>query len=371
MTDKEWELRKKTRQEEIVAVSEALKILSGDEAHDTFTRTFNPALLQERSESSRLRGFGQRALAFLDGAARKIGSPRLAALAVGAQLDPFARVREAIDKMIKMLMDEKADEIKHRDFCVEEFNKNEMQVDKKTAKHGDVLKEIEQLENEIQTLTDELAALNKEIAEMSLQLKHAGEDREQQNKEFQVTLADQRETLKIVNAALVVLQEYYQKKAPKISFAQQQVGRDDPEPPAGFSAYKDSEFSGPVMKMMGKIIADAKDLERQCLRDEEDAQKSYEDFVKDTNAAIEAKKKTVVDKTELKAQKEATLHEEKHPEREALELDLEQLGNYKGQLHESCDFVLKNFDLRQEKRDEEIQALREAKAILAGADYKP
>merc|ERR1719191_177404 len=41
MTDAEWEERQKSRQEERQACSEALAILSSDDAHDTFTRTFN------------------------------------------------------------------------------------------------------------------------------------------------------------------------------------------------------------------------------------------------------------------------------------------------------------------------------------------
>merc|ERR1712228_1132750 len=49
MTDKEWEERQKTRQLEMEAVSKAISILSGDDAHDLFTRTFNPALLQEEA----------------------------------------------------------------------------------------------------------------------------------------------------------------------------------------------------------------------------------------------------------------------------------------------------------------------------------
>merc|ERR1712050_390060 len=55
MTDKEWEERQKTRQLEMEAVSKALAILSGDDAQDLFTRTFNPALLQADSslQSSR------------------------------------------------------------------------------------------------------------------------------------------------------------------------------------------------------------------------------------------------------------------------------------------------------------------------------
>merc|ERR1711935_818756 len=56
MTDKEWEERQKTRQWEMEAVSKALSVLSGDDAHDLFTKTFNPALLQvDRQDSRRAR----------------------------------------------------------------------------------------------------------------------------------------------------------------------------------------------------------------------------------------------------------------------------------------------------------------------------
>merc|ERR1719152_798754 len=37
----EWEERQKARAEELEGCSEALSILSSDDAHDTFTRTFN------------------------------------------------------------------------------------------------------------------------------------------------------------------------------------------------------------------------------------------------------------------------------------------------------------------------------------------
>merc|ERR1719236_226377 len=49
MTDQEWEERQKTRQEEIEAVSKALAVLSSDDAHDLFTKTFNPALLEKKN----------------------------------------------------------------------------------------------------------------------------------------------------------------------------------------------------------------------------------------------------------------------------------------------------------------------------------
>merc|ERR1712084_164262 len=46
MTDGEWEERQKTRQLEMEACSKALAVLSSDDAHDLFTKTFNPAFVQ-------------------------------------------------------------------------------------------------------------------------------------------------------------------------------------------------------------------------------------------------------------------------------------------------------------------------------------
>merc|ERR1712187_147990 len=118
VTDKEWEERQKTRQLEMEAVSKALAILSGDDAHDLFTRTFNPALLQESSSLDVSRR--NAASKVLKAIADKHNNPKLATLAYKVRLDAFTRVKKAIDDMIAQLLKEKEDEIKHKDFCVDE-----------------------------------------------------------------------------------------------------------------------------------------------------------------------------------------------------------------------------------------------------------
>merc|ERR1711948_32007 len=305
MTDKEWEERQKTRQLEMEAVSKALAILSGDDAHDLFTRTFNPALLQEESSAQTNRR--NQAASLLKAVAEKHNNPRLATLAYKVRLDAFTRVKKAIDDMIAQLLKEKADEIKHKDFCVDEFNTNQLQTEKKEREKQDLIAKIEDLELTIKTLTEEIESLKAQIAEMQVQLKRAGENREKENKEFQMTVADQRETQKLLKAALNVLAEFYGKKT---AFVQKQepVG---PPPPPGFEAYKKNAASGGVMSMIQQIISDAKAMEAETIRSEEDAQKAYEDFVKETNASIEAKSKEIVNKSELKAKAETDLVETK------------------------------------------------------------
>jgi len=363
MTDKEWEERQKTRQLEMEAVSKALAVLAGDDAHDLFTKTFNPALLQrESTELSQRRAAASRVLSAV---ASKVHSPRLATLAYQVKLDAFARVKKAIDDMISQLLKEKEAEIKHKDFCVDEFNTNQLQTENKEREKQDLIAKIEDLEMTIKALTEAIDGLKAEIAEMQVQLKRAGEDRESQNKDFQMTVSDQRETQKLLKAALNFLKDFYEKKA---SFMQKQEPA-GPPPPAGFETYKNNAQSGGVMQLIEQIISDAKAMEAEAIRSEEDAQKAYEDFVKETNASIEAKSKDIVEKSEQKAKAEVELVETKES-KEAVMLELEQLSNYNAELHQSCDFVVKNFDLRQTARDEEVEALRQAKAILSGAKFE-
>merc|ERR1719484_513877 len=303
----------------------------------------------------------------LSAVAKKVQNPRLATLAVRVRLDAFTRVKKAIDDMVAQLLKEKEDEIKHKDFCVEEFNTNELQTEKKERENADLAAKIEDLELTIKQLTEAIDKLKAEIAEMQVQLKRAGEDREKENKEFQMTVADQRATQKLLTAALNILKGFYAKKAKAVLLQTQQPA--GPPPPPGFEAYKKNAAAGGVMGMIQQIINDAKAMEAEAIRSEEDAQKAYEDFVKDTNGSIEAKSKDIVNKSENKAKAEADRVEAKE-DKEAVMLELEQLSNYKAELHSSCDFVMKNFEIRQTARDEEIEALKQAKAILSGAKFE-
>merc|ERR1719426_767219 len=254
MTDAEWEERQKTRQLEMEACSKALAVLSSDDAHDLFTKTFNPSFVQKEMHSEQR----DQASKLLSAVAQKVQNPRLATLAVRVRLDAFTRVKKAIDDMVAQLTKEKADEIKHKDFCVDEFNTNELQTEKKERAKSDLTAKIEDLESTIKQLTDAINTLKSEVAEMQVQMKRAGEDREKENKEFQMTVADQRATQKLLTAALNILKGFYAKKAAALVQVVQPAG---PPPPPGFGAYKKNAAAGGVMGMIQQIINDAKAME--------------------------------------------------------------------------------------------------------------
>jgi len=360
--DQEYEERTKTRQLEIQATSKALAFLSSDEAHDLFTRTFN--FMQTGSKlNSKRREQVSKALA---SASQKFQDPRLSTLAVRARLDAFTKVKASISDMVDKLTKEKEDEIKHKDFCVEELNNNERDTENKQRDRADLEATIDDLAQTIDTLAREIEVLKADIANLQVQMKRAGEDREKQNKEFQVTVADQRATQKLLAAALNILKGFYEKAA----LVQQKASKAPagPPPPPGFKSYEKNAASGGVMGMMQSIINDAKAMEAEAIRGEEDSQKAYEVFVQDTNNSIDAKTRDVVSKSEMKAKSE-TEKVEAETERDGVMGELEQLANENADLHKSCDFTLKNFELRQTARDDEIEALKQALAMFSGASF--
>merc|ERR1740138_1980159 len=281
-TDAEWAERQKARQEEIKGCGEALSILSSDDAHDTFTRTFNFVQLR-KTEKSR-----DAAEKMLYAAAAKFGNPRFSAIAARVRLDAFGKLIDDIDGMVKDLKKEKADDIKQKDYCNDELHKNAMGQDKKK-------KQMERLDAKIADLTALIDTLTAEVAEMNTQMKRAGEDREMENSDFQKTVSDQRATKKILGNALEVLKAVYAKKSFVQTRAQQEPA--GPPPPPGFKKYEQSSGAGGVLGMLEQVIADTDTLEKDAIQAETDAQKGYEAFVKDTNKSMEEKNRDITNKS--------------------------------------------------------------------------
>lgn len=359
MTDTEWETRQKTRAAEMKAVSEALAILNSDDAHDTFSSTFNKFFLQTRRESSRR----EAAARVLTLAANKLNRPRLGALAIKAKLDAFTKVKQAIDDMIAELLKQKEDEIKQKDWCVDNIHQNEKDTAKNTRDISDSQTKIDDLEAAIATHKKNIEDATAAIQEMQTQLKRAGEDREAENADFQKTVAEQRQAQLLLQKALQKLEGFYNKK---LLLLQQPAG---PAPPAGFKSYENNQAAGGVMGLIKTIINDAKAMETEAIRDEQEAQASYESLVKETNKNIEEKNKFIVNETEKKSSAEED-HVNEKANMKDLKLTQETLSNEKQDLDHSCTFLLKNFDVRQQLRDDEVEALRQAKAILSGAKFE-
>merc|ERR1740121_3245359 len=371
------------RNAEIVAVQETIGILNSDTAFDNFDNTVNtaePTFVQTASKSQEAQRL-KRVSSLLQEAADRTGIPKLALLAVSAQLDEFTKVKAEIDKMVAELTRQNEDEIKHRDWCIEELNTNERETADADLRKNNLVAKIADLEKTIAQLTADIKEQTSIIAEMQEQMKRASENREAANADYQTTITDQRLTQMILTKALarmelVYSEAVYDKYGKRTQFAQvDQPGAahiatsgthtDAGNGPARFTKYEEHSGGDRVVAMLKEIIADSEKMENEAIDAEEDAQTAYEDFMKESNTGITQRTKSINHMTEARAKAKEELSMAKG-DLSATVLELEGLYNTNGDLHKACDYILKNFDARQAAREAEIQALKEAKAILSG-----
>merc|ERR1719321_2058278 len=107
--------------------------------------------------------------------------------------------------------------------------------------------------------------------------------------------------------------------------------------------------------MIEDIIAESKKVEMAAFADETSSQQAYEGFIKE-----------ISDKTEMKASAALDLQTSDESLKATVQ-ELLGLAEIAQTIHNNCDFLLKNFEERQSKRSEEIDALNQAKAIFSGA----
>merc|ERR1719502_503763 len=139
-------------------------------------------------------------------------------------------------------------------------------------------------------------------------------------------------------------------------------------PPPKPKAYEKSGGAGGVMELIKMIIEESKRSEQELQTDENDAEKRYGEFVTATTKSIEAARGSIAEKEKQTAETESLLSETKEGQL-ANKASLENLNTLLTALHSDCDFVMKYFKLRQEARQQEMDSIKEAKAILSGADF--
>jgi hypothetical protein len=356
--DANFALRKKARLEEIEAVSQTIEILTGDEARDAMDTTFSFVQTSRTSEKRR-----RAASSVLRRAARANSSPELSLLASSVELDAFTKVKAEIDKMIATLKKQQADEVKKNDWCKTELQENEMETMKTKDLKADLEAKSDHLEVTIKTLSEEIEKAKLDINNLQVALQRAGENRKQENIDFQKVVADQTVTAEILAKALDNLAKFYDEAA----FAQMHKRGQKQTPPVPQMEYKKSSGASGVMSMIEKLIYDTKDITADSKKSESEAQAAYEALIADTNASVENLTKEITSKSKAKAQAKKDLSATGSDLADAIK-ELENLGKTNADLHSDCDYYMKNFAIRQKARQEEIEAMQQAKQILNGAN---
>merc|ERR1719326_849203 len=346
-----------------------------------------------------------RALELIQGARRnKLDRHNLdfIALALRGRKVGFEKVIDMIDDMVGTLKKEQADDDSKKEYCTAEFDKSD---DKKKALErsikdlettmADTKESIATAAEDIEALTAGIKALDKAVAEATAQ-------RKEEHADYVNLMASDGAAKEVLKFAKNRLNKFYNPKLykapPKRELSEEdqivvnnggtlaptaapggiagtgigltQMGREaPPPPPKQFGAYKKKgEESNGVIAMIDGLVLDLEKEMTEAETDEKNAQEDYEEFMKDSAQKRAEDSKSIENKMSNKAELSDDLVKAKAAKGDKTK-ELMASEEYLGTLHLECDWLLKNFDLRKEARDGEIDALGKAKAVLEGADY--
>jgi len=293
------------------------------------------------------------------------------------------------------LKDEQANDDEKKAYCGNEFDQAD---DKKKVLEKTVADEeagADRAQEGIATLVEELKALATGIEELDKSVAQATEQRKNENAAYTELIVMDTQAKELLGVAKNRLNKFYAPsqyiEPPKKELTQEEKiyqsvvpaeqtepafvqsteahGVAPPPPPETFGAYntKSQESSG-VIAMVDMLI---KDLDKEMTEaevSEKDAQKDYETMMEDAKAKRAADSKSISQKEGEKADLEGELQSHNDAKGAATK-ELMATAEYISGLHSECDWLVENHEARKAARVSEAESLKNAKAVLAGADY--
>merc|ERR1719331_3032684 len=366
--DDEWAARCKLRAEELLAISDTIKILNDDDALELFKKTLPaPSLLQITNTAKAVKEHALVALQKGKGDFRL----NLISLALKGKKVSFDKVLKMIDEMSALLKKEQTDDDNKKSYCEDLIDKTEDKVKELELSVSDLSKAIADGKEAIATLKEELEALADGIKALDKQVAEATEQRKEEHADSVETLANDKAAKDIIGFAKNRLNKFYNPKLYKAPPAKEaafdQVA--PPPPPETFGAYaKKGGESGGVINMMDMMIADLDKEIQEIEVDEKNAQEEYEQLSADSAKKRAEDSKAIEDKESAKADLEARLLKDEES-KTATTKEAMATHEFLADVHSDCDWLLNNFDARKQARAGELDALTKAKAVLSGADF--
>lgn len=362
-----WNQRTEERAKELTGLSKAIGILAHNQKHNSDAAM---SFIQEESNTERQTARVQLTLTRLEGAADKLKSPVLSALAIKARFsaDHFVKVRNMIDDMVKTLEDEAEAEADKKATCDDQLSQTLSDRDDESRNMEEAMAEISKQKAQIEESTKILAELQAKKTQLFKDLSEADGIRKQEKGQAEKALSETEAGIEAVNKAIQVLEPLYGFVQTHKKPGEKKLGKKASEDEAPDSDM-DEEYSsksaegGNIMALLTTIrdtmVADKKATKKE----EDDAQADFDTFKSDTessvdttNGAIDDEKQTL---TDAKGDHE-TADEDFEDSKDAKEAALRKLEDLKAMCIENGE----SYEERKAKRQQEIQQLKDAMAIL-------
>jgi len=395
----EWEVIVKTRNEELLALADTIKVLNDDDTLELMKKTLPSAsasFMQLKVSSASVRA---RALVAIRHAPHSVHLDFIA-LAIQGKKIGFGKVIGMIDEMVATLKTEQTDDDNKKEYCAKEFDQADDKKKSLERSIRDFETVIADTKDGIAKLGEEIKALGASITALDKSVAAATEQRKEENEDFTQLMASDSAAKEILGFAKNRLQKFYNPALYKAPPARELSDEDratlaaggtlaptaapggiagtgvtvltqaaPPPPPAAPGAYKkSSEESGGVIAMIDLLI---KDLDKEMTvakAEETNSQGDYETMMKDAAEKRAGDAKTLANKEAALADNQASLEKDTEAKGSAT-AELGATNQYIQSLHGECDWLLQYFGVRKEARTSEIDALGKAKAVLSGADF--
>jgi len=314
----------------------------------------------------------QKVRSYLDGAADRTGSVVLSAIAVRVRVaeDHFVKVRGLIKDLIQKLKEDAKAEATQKNICDKDMADALSDRDKANSQIEIANGKITSLTAKKNALLDEIDVLNKEISELQKALLEATELRAEDKADNEKTISMSDAGAESVKLALGILKKFYDNAflqtskyvPPKSDREGNTVG--DLAPDAFGEKYHGSQSeSKGIIGILDVILSDFERTSKKTASDEKEAQEEFEKFEKDTKDEVKEKNKKVKKNEGKVADAESDILDQQQALKDAEKL-LDSATEALEDLEVMCVKGEETWEERKQKREEEIEALKEALNIL-------
>lgn len=294
------------------------------------------------------------AVRFVRDLARKDQSPALAQLAsrmasairfgTAAGQDPFGKVKGLIRDMIEQLSEDGKADASHKAYCDKQTSETQSKKDEATAEIEQLATKIDMARTKSAKLREEVADLQKELAQLASSQGEMNKVRTEEKIAYRANKDDMEQGLEGVKMALNILRDYYAKSAGHTAATGAGSGI------IGLLEVVESDFSKNLAEMTATEGAAASTYDQQT------KQNDITRVTKEQDVKYKAKEATGLDKTvsELSSDKEG------------VQAELSAVVEYLGKLDKMCVAKPETYTARKERRQSEIDGLKQALNILDG-----
>ncbi|CAE7941599.1 unnamed protein product [Symbiodinium sp. KB8] len=363
-----WNAYQSAQAEELRALTETVEFLEKNDVQGAVRGAmYKPSLMQKSpmsavpissrfmSESKEERGNWVSLLQMSAGSADEASRSQksdYAEMALRGSRPGLEVAIQKLDELHDVLDTEQASDEERQQYCQKKLGKAAMVKQNKERDIEDATTIMATYENELSTVVDEMRDMEKTMKELDEQVAEVTNTRKSEHEAFVKSRETNNAALELLDVAAQRIERFYsgsllqERHAMHLASASRQ-GRTKDAPDVDLTYRKQGGASTQILMLFNRIKADLQKQMATLESEDKVGQAEYENIVENSNKKKTIGNENLGSKQAAKAELQVTLQrsrDELRSDKQALLAVEEEIQG----LHAECDFLLKNFDMRQD-----------------------